>query len=751
MFKKFYIIFLTSVFALAASSDASARNFEKRFDQTLNGGAFSISNVLITCDQADDARCNDAKNFTGPVYQNGPFRMINVDVDSDGTTFNSSSADLALPVDSQIVHAELYWGGEHTDNDAPYKFFLPPDVNKKNEVLFKVPDGNYVAVVGSVDEDGTGFYQGHADVTSLINGSGTYTIANAQLTTGKQMFGGWTLVVVVKSPTEPLRRVVLWDGFLKHTSGSLGVLLPDTLGLRRTESSVAMNLVQYDGDKGNSDLLRVDGQSLVPVNTYPTTDPAPSGDLANSTITRFGTRFEDRDPFYKNTLGYDADLFEIFPFLNSDRDIELEFVTGGDIKHIGVISVQSDIEDRFLQTDWSSGANGTASSLLDTETGFTAKTGHMFNDTVADALHAVQFSYTYNGQQYEVSPVRSNQRDKTYYNNWRSTSSAYPFGECKGTKYWLYREVDKSRVSWFFGAGRRGEARPECNGDLETTYTITGGASLIEADDAGESSLTGTDTKWFGNKTDGHVIRFTGREFKVEGQPIVTTATGLTHKFYLDTADNSVSHPLSSSQVWAFESDFDGRLESKIFDGLVPRQYGTLNFDFTQTNGSVAQVFFRTGTSISDVQNNLSWEGPFDDGDPLGNAVTNNNQFFQYAIVTKLTDPAINTVESEITINEISFDLNDIVSPILDGERGTWTRIDDESPDAFILSDPTRRKLILPNTAVDLDEPFEIDPERAASVGINEELACATSGRTLGWFPLLLLAMFWGRRKRKEA
>ncbi len=744
-------ILLAAVFALVAS-DASARDFERQFDKTFNGRIYSVSNSLITCDSGD-SRCAGAQDFTGPVYQNGPFQMVNIDVDSDPSTFNSSYANLQLPATSKIVFAKLYWSGQYTDNGAPHKFNAPPDAAAKNKVLFKVPGGNYVGVKGSIDVDGEGFYQGHADVTNLVNGSGFYSVANVQLTTGKQMFGGWTLMVVVESQLEPLRRIVLWDGFLRHETGSQKFALKDTLGMRRKESSVEMNLIQYDGDKGNYDAMLIDSNLFVPKNLYPIDDPAAAGDVANSSITKLGKRFEDRKPFYKNTLGYDDDLFEIYSVLNSDEHLEFEFKTKGDIIHRGVISVQSDVEDRFVQTDWGKGANGTSSSLLNGENGFHNKSGHMFHDTLSGALHTVQFSYTYDGQQYEVLPVRNNLSDTAYYGTWRAAnSSVYPISECLRTKYWLYREVDRSIVSWFAGFNRRGAARPACDGRFTTTYSITGAATVALSDDAGESTLTGTNARWWGSYTDGHVIRFSAREFKVEGDAITSPTVGLQHDVYLDDSNNKINYKLNSGIKWSFESDFHGRLESKIFDGLISRGFGNLDIDHSETNNSVVEVMFRTGDSIADVQSK-SWEGPFLDGDLLGNTTTNNHRFFQYAVVTTLTDPANNTVESELTFNEISFDLYGIAAPYT---NGTWTRLGE-------VESPTEISLVRPGYSIEISDADrakgiagiefqanrleEADIDSDFLLGLDSAASCSTSGQTMTWFPLLL-AMFWRRRKR---
>jgi hypothetical protein len=40
------------------------------------------------------------------------FNMVYVDVDADGTTFSSSTANLALPAGATVLWAGLYWGGD---------------------------------------------------------------------------------------------------------------------------------------------------------------------------------------------------------------------------------------------------------------------------------------------------------------------------------------------------------------------------------------------------------------------------------------------------------------------------------------------------------------------------------------------------------------------------------------------------------------------------------------------------------------
>ena len=728
---------------------AFARNFAKRFDQTLNGSITSASNMLVTCDAAHSA-CSGAQNFTGSLYQNGPFMMVNVDADADSQTFNSSAAILTLPANSIVVFAGLYWGGTFGDHGTPHKAFPSPNPANKNRIKLKTPGNGYVTLSGSVDVENS-FYQGFADVTNLISGSGEYWVANAELSTGKQQYGGWTLVVVTKSSLAPLRRVVVWDGFLRHSVGDLTIGLADTLGPRRDASSVAMNLVTYDGDKGASDSLRIDGNLFIPKNNYPVTDPAAAGDMANSTIRNFGIRNDERTPNYKNTLGYDADRYEIFRYLDTDRDVNLLFRTTGDIKHVGLITVQSDVEERFVQTDWSGGPTAGTSTLLDSETGFKNRTGHLFHATQPGNLRSVQFSYDYAGELYEILPVRSNTNDITYINFWLNNLS-YPVWECNQSQFWLYREVDSSRVSWMHGLN----GRFNCSGRLRASYSITGALSFFGSV-LGQASQTGINASWGNQGRRGHLARFIAREFRIEGTMDSRSGTPLPeHSVTIDDIGTEVPYDWAAPAKWALTSDFDGRLESKVFDALVPRGFGVLAFDFSQTNGSLAQVFFRSGSSEADVLAK-SWEGPFNNGDTLGSPVTNNQRFFQYAVQSTLVDPAVNTVESVIDIRELAFDFYGIASLIRQSTAGTWKRVEDEKKPLFnvkgsaqLLEDALSKKiqevpLEYQNTEVDelVLELEEFDPSE------NEEASCSSTGKTtFPWFALLLVGMLFRRRKK---
>ena len=98
---------LIVVIALCFGMVSYAQNyvpFTPRFNEDLKGDIVLIGNNILGPN-------NDAFN-NGSVY-NHNVNMQYIDIDTDPTTFSSSSADLEIPNPNcyRIIYAGLYWGG----------------------------------------------------------------------------------------------------------------------------------------------------------------------------------------------------------------------------------------------------------------------------------------------------------------------------------------------------------------------------------------------------------------------------------------------------------------------------------------------------------------------------------------------------------------------------------------------------------------------------------------------------------------
>jgi hypothetical protein len=137
---------------------------------------------------------------------------------------------------------------------------------------------------------------------ALADASGTYVVSDVQTGTGPNQFGGWSILVAYRLPTEPLHALAIFDdpspaGTLARIDLDADTPLQFSLaGLTTTTSvDVVIGMVAYEGDLG------LVGDS-VRVGTVPVGDPQ---NFFSSAIDVGAT---DRDPAYSNQYGFDSRL-----------------------------------------------------------------------------------------------------------------------------------------------------------------------------------------------------------------------------------------------------------------------------------------------------------------------------------------------------------------------------------------------------------------------------------------------------------
>ncbi len=337
----FLVSALTLLVFAASSRGAVVRPFEERFTANTTGEILIIGNTLETC-PTTDARCADA--VAGILaLDNNSFNMVYVDVDADAATFNSSRAMLFLDPNAEVLFAGLYWGGELTaglTTGAP-----APDADAADRVQFLTPSlPGYLAVSAEVvdyrpdpDPDRGLDYQGFADVTSLVRagGTGEYGVANVQAGTGRNRNAGWSLIVVVRDPAEPLRNLSVFDGFAYVTVTDPAVSITASGFLTPFSGTVQarVGLVAYEGDVGLvGDNFRLNGtligNALNPVDN-----------LFNSSATAFEVRFDQKTPDYTNQLAIDFDVFRATDILpNGATSATLALATQSDAYYPGAVT-----------------------------------------------------------------------------------------------------------------------------------------------------------------------------------------------------------------------------------------------------------------------------------------------------------------------------------------------------------------------------------------------------------------------------
>ena len=349
------------------------------FTPRLDGGSFEVrgdiifvgNNILNRATQANPAEANVPYNGTA---NNNSLWMEYIDIDTDPTTFSSSSAELNLldPSCSQVRYAGLYWASTYPNErstNGSAEFSGTPRIETWNEIKFKVPGGTYVDLVADNNPDAVGEeddiimngYQPlnptvfakdapvicYKNITDLVrtnaDPSGEYTAANIRATRGRRSgssSAGWVMVVIYENPNESGKFISTFDGYA-GLSGAVGNVDVDVDGFRTLPAPfpvrARVGVGALEGDRGISNdrfFIRADLNSGSTF-TNLTTGLNPANNFFNSTITTNGAQVPTRTPFGTNTLGTDLDLFNlnnpsqtVLP--NGESGATLRFTSSGD-------------------------------------------------------------------------------------------------------------------------------------------------------------------------------------------------------------------------------------------------------------------------------------------------------------------------------------------------------------------------------------------------------------------------------------
>ena len=317
-------------------------------------------------------------NFAGG--NNNNFFVEYIDLDSDLSTYNSTSANLFINQKcKKIVFAGLYWSaiypydrstkenkkyeGSLRDSDFnTIKFKTPADATYRDlvadEIIFNGYKYNGPNVSDSFKDSP---YVCFKDVTSILDklteADGEYTVANVRASRGKRDgggAGGWTLVVVYDTPNLPSKFVSVFDGYEGvnpdvGTPGYLPEIIFDVDGFRTlptgfaVKAYIGVGALEGDQSAGGGDTFQILGKKNIP---SPAPNPLtgfteitdvlnPSKNFFNSTITRDGVAVTNRKPKSSNTLGFDVDYVKVpntnnATIGNNEQGAKLKLTTTGD-------------------------------------------------------------------------------------------------------------------------------------------------------------------------------------------------------------------------------------------------------------------------------------------------------------------------------------------------------------------------------------------------------------------------------------
>ncbi len=310
-------------FTLSATAQVQTP-FTPRYSETINGDLTIIANNVLSD--------HPTNNFSGDEDNQWDHRVY-VDIDSDGSTFNSSSANLANPepgvtcLDYKKVF--LYWSaankeqGDGTFNADSWdyrniKLMLPGSSSyttmTADDVIFQGRSSHfyndpYICVKDITDE-----------ISALPTPYGKYQAANIQASYGELqshnagdvgVSGGWQIVFVYESQELLRRNITLFDGYAhvvnnESTTFDVNGFLAVPNG--QVKADIVLGAIEGDRvlDQDQLEILKPDGNWEAISTSLRDED-----NFFNSSISRNGTHFLDRNPASTNTLGFDASIFEL--------------------------------------------------------------------------------------------------------------------------------------------------------------------------------------------------------------------------------------------------------------------------------------------------------------------------------------------------------------------------------------------------------------------------------------------------------
>jgi gliding motility-associated-like protein len=315
-FSKIAITILLLFFGLTMNSQ-NLVPFSPRYDQSIKGDMLLIGNSNVGLDATNP--------YNGSGTNDQIDAAVYVDIDSDPTTFNSSSADLSVPSAEscyEIVYAGLYWSAV-VDGDEPI-----------SDVKFKTPGGTYTDITGTEiyfqnasNNNNSNTYVYYHDVTDMLtalaNPEGTYTVANISSMIGPKpnsegLSAGWSLFVIYEDPLLPAKYITSFDGFTKITS-SINETFPvsgfTTIPVGPVRAKFAFSTIEGD-QSYTGDYLRLNGTTINATNSAGTVI-RPGNNFFNSSVstidpaTNTPELYLDRNPTSTNTLGFDAGIIPI--------------------------------------------------------------------------------------------------------------------------------------------------------------------------------------------------------------------------------------------------------------------------------------------------------------------------------------------------------------------------------------------------------------------------------------------------------
>jgi len=361
---RFVHLLIASILYSSAAYNQVEVPLTKRTELTFRGDFQFVSNTILGKVSNDDGSgIFDPNKSYNDGGLNNQFQMGFIDIDDDPDTFNSSSADLVIDTQcNAIQHVGLYWTAAYADKDRKHDITSVKIKYPGDQSYTTINDGKIIHDYYNDEKALFKQYSCYKDITNdvlrLKNPLGTYTLANIPATTseidndptlGNGLTGGWTMVVIYKDDSKPRKRFYVYDGFVNIDSKAKPVAFSFDNFQTIPKGAVhgKIGVIAFEGDKG----IRGDRFQVMSNETSKYKSLAdgtnPMNNFFNANITENGRNVTTRVPASQNTLGYDADLFEIKNIRNSiigNNQTEAKFRLSTDNDGYSVMAVAFSVD-----------------------------------------------------------------------------------------------------------------------------------------------------------------------------------------------------------------------------------------------------------------------------------------------------------------------------------------------------------------------------------------------------------------------
>ena len=251
--------------------------------------------------------------------------------------FTTSSADLNLDPNDQVIAAYLYWAGSGTGDF---------DIELNGTPVSAERDFPLSAL--NTDGQTRNYFSAFADVTTQVQtiGNGTYTVSELDLTAVvadplycniKTNFGGWAIIVFYYNPDLPLNQINLYDG-LEYVPPFIDIVLPSLNVIDNEGAKIGFLAWEGDASLAVTETLSINGNPL-------SNDLNPVNNAFNGTNTVTGS---------STMYNMDLDIYDIQNNIAiGDATAEITLQSGQDFVMINAIvtKLNSQLPDATIEVN----------------------------------------------------------------------------------------------------------------------------------------------------------------------------------------------------------------------------------------------------------------------------------------------------------------------------------------------------------------------------------------------------------------